>query len=61
MEKQRYERPGLKKLNTGIPDKFGALKQFPPTTHIEGVSVKELISEYGSPLFVLSERKIKEL
>lgn len=60
MEKRKYERPSLKKLNTGMPDKFGALKQYPPTTHIDGLSVRDLIEEHGSPLFVLSENAIRE-
>ena len=59
MEKKRYERPTLRKMNTGLMNKFGTKTENQPVTHIESVSVKGLISEYGSPLFVLSERQIR--
>jgi len=59
MEKKHYERPVLKKLETGMPSKFGMRTEFPPTTQIDGVSVKGLIKEHGSPLFVISEETIR--
>lgn len=59
MEKKRYERPTLRKMNTGLMNKFGTKTENVPVTHIESVSVKSLINEYGSPLFVLSERQIR--
>jgi diaminopimelate decarboxylase len=59
MEKKHYERPVLKKLEAGMPSKFGMRTEFPPTTQIDGVSVKGLIKEYGSPLFVISEETIR--
>lgn len=58
-EKLRYERPVIKKLETGMPNKFGLRTEYTPMTHIEGVSVKELVAKYGSPLFVISERTIR--
>jgi diaminopimelate decarboxylase len=59
MEKLRYERPVIKKLETGMPNKFGLRTEYAPLTHIDGVSVKEMIKEYGSPLFVISESTIR--
>ena len=59
MEKLRYERPVIKKLETGMPNKFGLRTEYAPLTHIDGVSVKEMINEYGSPLFVISESTIR--
>lgn len=59
MEKLRYERPVIQKLNTGLMNKFGMNTEFEPMRDVEGVPVKELIEKYGSPLFVLSERKIR--
>jgi len=56
----RYERPVIKKLETGMPNKFGTRTEYQPITHIGGVAVKNLIKEYGSPLFVISERSIRE-
>lgn len=59
MEKKRYERPHILKLESGMPGKSGMRSDAPPFTHIEGVAVKELAATYGSPLFVLSEDKIR--
>ncbi len=59
MEKLRYERPVIKKLDTNMPNKYGLRTEYNPMTHIDGVSVKDMIKEYGSPLFVLSERTIR--
>jgi len=59
MEKLRYERPVIKKLETGMPNKFGLRTEYAPMTHVDGVAVKELIAEYGSPLYVISEATIR--
>jgi diaminopimelate decarboxylase len=59
MEKKKYERPVLKKLDTGMPNKFGMRSEYMPKTHIDGVAVKDLIKEYGSPLFVISENTLR--
>ena len=60
MEKQRYERPVIKKLETNMPNKFGLRTEYTPKTHIDGVAVKDLIKEHGSPLFVISEQTIRK-
>ncbi len=60
MKKLQYERPLIQRLNTGVMNKFGTKTEYSPVTHIDGVSVKEMINEFGSPLFVISERTIKE-
>lgn len=59
MEKERYERPLIQKMNTGLMNKFGTRSENEPVTHIEGVQVKSLLHRYGSPLFVLSERQMR--
>jgi diaminopimelate decarboxylase len=59
MTKQRYERPVIKRLETDMPNKFGSRIERLPKTHIDGVAVKELISNHGSPLFVISEKTIR--
>ncbi len=59
MKKQQYERPIIKPLNTGLMNKFGTRTEYVPMTHIDGVPVKKLLEEYGSPLFVISEQKIR--
>ncbi|GAB4325961.1 MAG: rhizoferrin biosystnesis N-citrylornithine decarboxylase FslC [Bacteroidales bacterium] len=60
MSKKRYERPVIKKLETNMPNKFGLRTEYQPMTHIDGVAVKDLIKEHGSPLFVISEKTIRE-
>jgi diaminopimelate decarboxylase len=57
--KQKYERPYLKKLNANALNKFGAPSLPQPMSAIEGQSVKGLIEQFGSPLFVLSESQIR--
>lgn len=59
MNKLRYERPVIKKLETGMPNKFGSRMDYEPMTMIDGVSVSKLVKEYGSPLFVLSEKSMR--
>ena len=60
MEKKLYERPIIRPLNTGLMNKYGNRTEYMPVTHIEGASVKEMLKKYGSPLFVFSERQIRE-
>jgi diaminopimelate decarboxylase len=59
MKKLNFERPIIKKLNVGISNKFGLKTEFEPITHIDDISVKDLIKDYGSPLFVISENTIR--
>ncbi len=59
MEKLRYERPVIKRLENEMPNKFGSRIERNPKTHIDGVPVKDLIARYGSPLFVVSEKTIR--
>ena len=60
MEKQSFERPIIKKLQSGMPSKFGMKMDFDPITEIDGLNVKDLIGEYGSPLYILSEKTIRK-
>jgi len=60
MTKIKYERPIIKKLENSMPNKFGMRTEFQPMTHIDGAPVKEMIADYGSPLFVISEATIRK-
>jgi diaminopimelate decarboxylase len=60
MEKLRYERPVIKRVESEMLNKFGMRTETFPKTHIDGVAVTDLIRDYGSPLFVLSERTIRD-
>ncbi|MEN8123587.1 MAG: alanine racemase [Bacteroidota bacterium] len=59
MSKLKYESPIIKQINTGITSKFGELNSLKPVTHIANISVKSLIEQYGSPLFVINEQTIR--
>lgn len=58
--KQKYERPTITKMNTGFMNKFGTRTDFDPVSDIDGVSLKTLVEQFGSPVFVLSERQIRK-
>jgi len=60
MAKLAYERPIINRISAGIPDKFGMQSRIRPIPQIEGLSVDELMKKYGSPLFVLSEKTIRD-
>ncbi len=60
MEKKIFERPIIKKVQIGIPSKFGLRSEYSPIKEIDGVLVKDLIQKFGSPLYVFSEKTIRE-
>jgi len=60
MEKKKYERPSIKRIESDMPNKFGLRSEYTPMTHIDGVAVKDIIEEYGSPVFVISEKTIRK-
>ena len=55
-----FERPLIKKINAGIPSKFGLKPTLKPIEKIDGVPVENLLEKYGSPLYVISEQTIRE-
>lgn len=60
MQKLRYERPVIQKMNAGLMNKFGTRTEYEPVKQIDGVAVKSLIEKYGSPVFVISEKTIRK-
>jgi diaminopimelate decarboxylase len=60
MQKLKYERPVIIKMNAGLMNKFGTQSDFTPVTEIDGVPVKSLIRQYGSPLFIISEQRVRQ-
>lgn len=60
MTKKRYERPVISKHYSGLMNKYGGRQITPPKTHIDGIAVKELMGKFGSPLFVMSEKQIRQ-
>lgn len=59
MEKLKYERPVIRKMNAGLMNKFGTRTEYQPHTHIDGAAVKDIIRDHGSPVFVMSEKQIR--
>jgi len=59
MNGARYEKPFIKKLHTGFMNKYGSglLKHI--RKDIDGVPIDKLTEKYGSPLFVFSEKKLR--
>ena len=53
-----YEPPTIVRHQLGAMNKFGRLVGMQPMTHIDGVAVEELVEQYGSPLFVFSEKTL---
>ncbi len=59
MPRKKYEKPTIIRHQQGLSNKFGRGSGNRSISHIEGVSITELTKEFGSPLFVMSEHKIR--
>ena len=60
MEKLAFERPIIKKVSAGMPGKFGMKTGFEILPDVDGVPVKNLLEKYGSPLYIISEKTIRQ-
>ena len=60
MKKLKYEKPVISKITAGVPSKFGMPPKQKFISDIDGIPVSELMDEYGSPLFVFSEKTIRD-
>jgi diaminopimelate decarboxylase len=60
--KTNYEKPTILKVQTGMMNKYGSNPNYAQKirTNIDGVSIDELTENYGSPLFVFSETKLRQ-
>ena len=58
--KKPWIKPTLSPVRSGIPAKYGASQQARWTDNIDNVPVASLIKQYGSPLFVVSEKKLRD-
>ena len=56
-----YVKPEIIKLQSGAMNKFGSSPYYSRKvrTEIDGVTIDSLVSQFGSPLFVFSERTIR--
>ena len=53
-----YERPTLIRHQMGLMNKFGRQQATRALAEIDGVSIERLVEQFGSPLFVFSERTL---
>lgn len=60
MEKAKFERPVINRINAGVPDKFGMKTNVRPITEIDNNGIRDLLAEFGSPLYIISEKTIRE-
>ena len=62
MSKKPYIKPTISKVEFAMASKYGSpLKTQKIRTEIDGVKVSDLVEKFGSPVFVFSESKIREL
>ncbi len=59
MSKLAYEKPVISKITAGVPNKFGLPVKQKIISEIDGIPVSELIKDYGSPVFVISEKTVR--
>jgi diaminopimelate decarboxylase len=55
-----WAKPVLSPHRTGGMNKFGAVRPQLPQSDLDGVAIAPLLAQYGSPLFVVSERRLRE-
>ncbi|RJR51770.1 MAG: diaminopimelate decarboxylase [Desulfobacteraceae bacterium] len=60
MERLRYERPTIVRHVPGLANKIGTCRQVRVKKEIDDVPIADLARQYGSPLFVFSERAIRK-
>lgn len=60
--KATYEKPVILRLETGYLNKFGSSPMYARKvrSEIDGAAIEELVESFGSPLFVFSERTMRE-
>ena len=58
--KPKYERPVIVRHSLAGVNKFGPMPAVRPIVAIDGVRIADLVAAHGSPLFVFSERSLRE-
>ena len=60
--KQAYEKPVIQKLQTGLMNKFGRSPAYARKVRdeIDGIAIADLVERHGSPLFVYSEKTLRQ-
>ena len=55
-----WVKPSLTSHRVGVPNKFGSVRPQQHLGEIDGVELAPLLGRYGSPLFVVSEKTLRE-
>ncbi len=55
-----WQAPSINTHKVGILNKFGGARHHNVVAEVDGVAVHELVQKFGSPLFVLSERRLRD-
>ncbi len=58
-DKQAWSKPSLSPHTMGAMNKFGSVRHHQHQDHFEGVAIAPLLETYGSPLFILSEKRLR--
>lgn len=58
--KKPWTPPNIVPLRSGLLNKFGTPRNNPWLDKIDGVAIAELVERFGSPLFIVSERRLRE-
>lgn len=58
-EKKPWTKPTITVLRSGLLNKFGKSRQAAWIDSIDGVAIDDLLNQHGSPLFVVSEKKLR--
>jgi len=58
--KKTWVKPTITALHTGTINKFGAMRHEQWRDNLDGVPISSLLEKFGSPLFVLSEKRLRD-
>jgi len=59
-DKRPWQKPTITRHRAGLSNKFGTVRFQQFIGDVDGVPIADLVAAHGSPLFVLSERKLRE-
>ncbi|WP_456370933.1 diaminopimelate decarboxylase [Thermodesulfatator atlanticus] len=57
--REPYEKPIIRKVQVGLSNKFGSVYGRHVRPEIDGIPIGDLVSSFGSPLFVFSEKRLR--
>jgi len=58
--KKPWIKPTISPVRSGIQNKFGETTHHQWKDNIDGISISKLIEDHGSPLYVISEKKLRD-